>query len=122
MELPFSPTKDLNLIQRNIKNPKNIIVKSKRYLFVQSANDIKLIQEKLNEEGVYKENISRVNFQKGDTLTIKDGRFIGIDAIFLSDKSKDRVRLLLKLLNTTVISEVNKSDIGHKEVVKDFKF
>ena len=83
---------------------------------------IKLIQEKLNEEGVYKENISRVNFQKGDTLTIKDGRFIGIDAIFLSDKSKDRVRLLLKLLNTTVISEVNKSDIGHKEVVKNFKF
>ena len=44
MELPFSPTKDLNLIQRNIKNPKNIKIKSKRYLSIQ--NDIKLIQEK----------------------------------------------------------------------------
>ena len=47
--------------------------------------------------------------------------FGGVDAIFLSDKPKDRVRLLLKLLNTTVISEISKSDIGHKEVVKKFK-
>ena len=39
MELPFSPTKDINLIQRSIKNPKNIRLKSKRYL------NIKLIQE-----------------------------------------------------------------------------
>ena len=46
MELPFSPIKDLNLIQRNIKNPKNIKIKSKRYLLPQTANDIKLIQEK----------------------------------------------------------------------------
>lgn len=46
MELPFSPTKDLNLIQRNIKNPKNIKIKSKRYLLAQSPNDIKSVQEK----------------------------------------------------------------------------
>lgn len=46
MELPFSPTKDLNLIQRNIKNPKNIIIKSKRYLLALTTNDIKLIQDK----------------------------------------------------------------------------
>lgn len=46
MELPFSPTKDLNLIQRNIKNPKNIKIKSKRYLLLQTTDDIKSIQEK----------------------------------------------------------------------------
>ena len=85
-------------------------------------NLIKLIQDKLNVEGIYTEDISRVNFQKGDSLTIKKGRFAGIDAIFLSNKSKDRVRLLLKLLNTTVVSEITKSDIGHKEVIKNFKF
>ena len=86
-----------------------------------SPSIIRLIQERLNEEGIYKENISVVNYKKGDSLTIKEGLFGGVEAIFLSDKPKYRVRLLLKLLNTTVISEISKSDIGHKEVVKKFK-
>ena len=91
--------------------------------FTSIPNDIiHLIQDKLNEGGVYKESTSNTNFKKGDLLTIKKGRFAGIDAIFLSNKSKDRVRLLLKLLNTTVVSEITKSDIGDKEVVKNFKF
>ena len=47
MELPFSPTKDLNLIQRNIKNPKNIKIKSKRYLLSQTQDDIKEKKSKL---------------------------------------------------------------------------
>ena len=46
MELPFSPIKDLNLIQRNIKNPKNIKIKSKRYLLIQTEDDIKLTKGK----------------------------------------------------------------------------
>ena len=55
MDLPFSPTKDLNLIQRNIKNLKNIKIKSKRYLLVKSPNDIKLNQEKKSKfKRVYK--------------------------------------------------------------------
>jgi len=84
-------------------------------------NIIKLIQDKLNEAGIYKEDVSIVDYQKGDPVSIKEGRFAGIDAIFLSKKSKDRVRLLLKLLNTSVIAEITSSDIGNKEVVKNFK-
>ena len=86
-----------------------------------SPKIIKLIQDKLNEDFIYKENISRVDYKKGDSLIVKEGLFGGVDAIFLSDKPKDRVRLLLKLLNTTVISEVDRSNIGYKEVVKKFK-
>ena len=85
-------------------------------------NIIKLIQGKLNEEGLYKEDISIVDYQKGDPVFIKEGRFAGIEAIFLSKKSKDRVRLLLKLLNTSIIAEITSSDIEDKEVVKSFKF
>jgi len=86
------------------------------------SNDIiELIQDRLNETGAYKENISVVDYQKGDQISIKDGRFAGIDAIFLSKKSKDRVRLLLKLLNTSIVAEISKSYVGHKEVVKNFK-
>ena len=85
-------------------------------------NIIKLIQDKLDESGIYKEDVSVVDYQKGDPVSIKEGRFAGIDAIFLSKKSKDRVRLLLKLLNTSVVAEITKSNIGHKEVIKNFKF
>ena len=85
-------------------------------------NIIKLIKGKLNEEGVYKEDISKVDYQNGDQVFIKKGPFAKIDAVFLSKKSKDRVRLLLKLLNTRVVTEVTSSDIEDKEVVKSFKF
>ena len=63
-----------------------------------------------------------IDYKKGDSLIIKEGHFAGIEAIFLSNKSKDRVRLLLKLLNTTTITEISKSNLGTKEVVKKFKF
>ena len=82
---------------------------------------IQLIQDKLNEGGIYKEDVATVDYQKGDTISIKEGRFEGIDAIFLSKKSKDRVRLLLKLLNTSVVAEMTTSNIEDKEVVKNFK-
>ena len=83
---------------------------------------IRLIRDKLDESSIYNKDISVVDYQKGDTVSIKEGRFAGVDAIFLSKKSKNRVRLLLKLLNTSVVAELTESDLGHKEVVKNFKF
>ena len=85
-------------------------------------NIIKLIQDKLDESGIYKEDFSVVDYQQGDAVSINEGRLAGIDAIFLSNKSKDRVRLLLKLLNTNVVTEISASDMGKKEVVKNFRF
>ena len=82
---------------------------------------IEFIQDKLDEKGIYKEEISSKEFKRGDSLTIKEGRFAGINAIFLANKSKDRVLLLLKLLNTTINAEITKSDIGTKEIIKSFK-
>jgi len=85
-------------------------------------NIIKLIQTKLDDSDIYNEDVMVVDYQKGDQVLIKEGRFAGIDAIFLSKKSKDRVRLLLNLLNTSVVAEITKSDLGQKELVKNFKF
>ena len=39
MEIQFSPTNDLNLIQRNIKNSKKIKIKSKRFLNKETVKD-----------------------------------------------------------------------------------
>ncbi len=99
----------------------NIVMFGEKFTSIPS-NIIKLIQDRLDESGIYQKDVSLVDYQEGDSVTIKEGSFAGIDAIFLSNKSKDRVRLLLKLLNTTIISELDKSAIGHKEVVKNFKF
>ena len=84
-------------------------------------NIINLIQDKLDKSGIYREDVLVVDYQKGDHVSIKEGRFAGIDAIFLSKKSKDRVRLLLNLLNTRVVTEISESNIGLNQVVKNFK-
>ena len=80
------------------------------------------IKSKLDQAGIYRQNISIEDYQKGDSVSIKEGRLAGIDAVFVSKKSKDRVRLLLKLLNTSIHAEVDKSNIGQKEVIDSFKF
>tara|TARA_B100000963_G_scaffold335877_1_gene330432 strand:+ start:67 stop:615 length:549 start_codon:yes stop_codon:yes gene_type:complete len=83
---------------------------------------IKRIKDKLDKSGVYQEDISYEDYQQGDKVSIKEGNFAGLDAIFLSKKSNDRVRLLLKLLNSSIIAELRKSDIGNKKIVRNFRF
>ena len=85
-------------------------------------NIIDAIKERIDSSDVFREGVSIEEYKKGDNLSIKKGQFTGIDAIFLSNKSKDRVRLLLKLLNTSVIAEVDREIIGQKEIIKRFKF
>jgi len=98
----------------------NIVMFSEKFTSIPN-NIIQLIQDKLDEAGLYKEEVMKVDYQKGDPVSIKEGGFAGVDAIFLSKKSKDRVRLLLKLLNTSVVAEITTSNIENKEVVKNFK-
>ena len=98
----------------------HIVMFSEKFTSIPN-NIINLIQNKLDESGIYKEDISIVDYQKGDPVSIKEGAFAGIDAIFLSKKPKDRVRLLLKLINTSIVAEIPTSNIKNKEVVKNFK-
>ncbi|MDB3976421.1 hypothetical protein N9442_03650 [Gammaproteobacteria bacterium] len=99
----------------------SIVMFSDKLTFIPNSI-IESIKDRLNEKNIYKENISEVDYKKGDSVSIKKGQFVGLDAIFIAKKSKDRVRLLLKLLNTSVIAEVTTSDIGNKKIVKRFKF
>ena len=56
---------------------------------------IDAIKERIDSSDVFREGVSIGRIQKGDNLSIKKGQFTGMEAIFLSKKSKDRVRLLL---------------------------
>ncbi len=98
----------------------NIVMFSEKLTPIPS-DIIELIKDKLDKSDIYKQEVSIVDYKKGDSISIKEGRLAGIDAIFLSKKSKDRVRILLKLLNTSVIAEVAASDLGNKEIIKNFK-
>jgi hypothetical protein len=42
MDIQFSPINNINLVQRNIKNPKNIKIKLTRYLNYNIKEDITL--------------------------------------------------------------------------------
>ena len=86
-------------------------------------NDIiKAIRSKLDDSDVFTEDIEVIEYAEGDNVFIDQGRFAGVEAIFLSKKSKDRVRLLLKLLNTTVLAEIDESSLRKKTSVEKLKF
>ena len=82
---------------------------------------IDLLKSKLDKPHIYKEYTEEVDYKEGEEVTIKDGKFAGLDAIFLSRKSKDRVRLLLQFLSTTVVAEIDSSQMGSKKITKTFK-
>ncbi len=99
----------------------NIVMFSDKFTPI-SPEIILAMRKKLDAHDVYQEDVSIIDFEKGDFVSIKRGRFAGIDAIFLSKKSNHRVTLLLKLLNTTVSTDLPESDLGNKEIINSIKF
>ena len=64
---------------------------------------------------------TRKTFQKGDELVIKQGVFQGKDATFLSMGGKERVRVLLSLMNQIMITDISEQNIERKAIVETFK-
>ena len=44
-----------------------------------------------------------------------------MDATFLTKKSKERVRILINLLNNQIVADIPAIDAGKKEITKAFK-
>ena len=74
-----------------------------------------------DKNDIFKQAIKRQEFEKGDTLTIAKGVFKDKEATFLSKKSKERVRILLRFVNHLITTEMAASDIGQKEIIETFK-
>jgi len=70
---------------------------------------------------IFKQTITRQEFQKGDKLVIEKGVFKDKEATFLAKKSKERVRILLSFVNHLITAEIPVSDIGQKEIIETFK-
>ena len=74
-----------------------------------------------DKNDIFKQTIKRQEFEKGDTLIIAQGIFKDKEATFLSKKSKERVRILLRFVNHLITTEIAASDIGQKEIIETFK-
>ena len=70
-----------------------------------------------DENDIFRQKITRQEFQEGDKLVIKKGFFKDKEATFLSQDSKERVRILLRFLNHLITAEIPVSDIGQKEII-----
>ena len=74
-----------------------------------------------DENHIFRQAITRQEFQKGDKLVIEKGVFKDKEATFLSKKSKERVKILLRFVNHLITAEIPASDVGHKEIIETFK-
>ena len=82
---------------------------------------VDFLKTKVDDHNVIKLKVTRPVFQKGDKLVINKGVFQGKEAKFLSMSGKERVRILLKLMNEIIITEVPGHDIGRKVIIETFK-
>ena len=82
---------------------------------------VKLLKTKVDEYDIAKQKVIKKKFQKGDKLVIKKGVFQGNEATFFSATGKERVRILLQLMNKLIITEVPEQDIGRNELFETFK-
>ena len=70
---------------------------------------------------IFTQTIKKQDFKKGDKLVVEKGVFKDKEATFLSKKSKDRVRILLRFVNHLITAEIPASDVGQKEIIETFK-
>jgi transcriptional antiterminator RfaH len=82
---------------------------------------ISYLKNKVDDNDVLKLQTTRKKFQKGDELVIKQGVFQGNDATFLSMAGKERVRVLLSLMNRIMITDMPGQNVQRKAIVETFK-
>ena len=82
---------------------------------------VAFLKTRVDDNDIVKQKITRQKFQKGDKLVIKEGVLKGKEATFLSKTGKERVRILLKLMNELIITEVPGHDVGRKAIIETFK-
>ena len=81
---------------------------------------IDYLKSKVDDNDVLKLQTTRKTFQKGDELVIKQGVFHGKDATFLSMSGKERVRVLLSLMNRITIADISEQNLERKAIVETF--
>ena len=83
---------------------------------------VAFLKTRLDDNDIVKQKITRQAFQKGDKIIIKSGILKGKKATFLAKTGKERARILLKLMNELIITDVPGHDVGrYKAIIETFK-
>ena len=82
---------------------------------------IDYLKSKVDDNDVLKLQTTRKTFQKGDELDIKQEVFQDKDATFLSMSGKERVRVLLSLMNRIMITDIPGKNVERKAIDETFK-
>ena len=118
-------------VKINVERDKWIRIKSTRGVshvvvfgqrFAEIPNKVIVyLRSKADENDIVRLEIKRQEFHKGEKIVVKTGAFKRKEATFLSKKSKERVRILLRFVNRLITAEIPASDVGEKEVIEAFK-
>ena len=98
----------------------NVVLFGSKFAAVPNAV-IEFIKTRVNNHSIVKQKVTTQLFQKGDKLVIKKGVMKGKEATFFSKTGKERVNILLKLMNELIMAELPEEDIGYKAMMKTFK-
>ena len=82
---------------------------------------VDFLKSKVDDNDVLKLQTIRKTFHKGEELIIKQGVFRGKDATFLSMSGKERVRVLLSLMNQITIADIPEHNLERKAIFEAFK-
>ena len=117
----FNPEKDNWSHIRSTKGVSHLVLFGQEFAKVPNEV-IVLLKQIVDDNDIFRQKITRQQFKEGDKLVIKEGILEGKEAIFISNKGKDRVQVLLRLVNQSVNTEIPASYVGQKEIRKAFKF
>ena len=110
---------NLHLI-KSTRGVSHLVVFDNKFAAVPNAV-IEFIKKRVNSHSIFKQKVTRQLFQKGDKLVINKGIFQGKEATFFSKTGKERVKVLLKLMNELIIAELPGNHIGNKKIIETFK-
>jgi transcription antitermination factor NusG len=82
---------------------------------------IEYLKSRADENNIFRQKITRQEFQRGDKLIIEKGVFKNKEATFLVKKSQKRVGILLRFVNHLITADIPASDVGQKEIIEAFK-
>ena len=66
------------------------------------------------KNGILKETVITSPYQQGDELIVKDGILKGTEGVFISRKSKERVEILLEMINRKITANIPESYLEYK--------
>ena len=105
---------------KSTRGVSHLVVFGKRFAEIPNQV-IAYLKSEADENFIFRQTVKRKEFQKGDKLVVEKGVFKDKEATFLSKKSKERVRILLRFVNRLITAEIPASDVGEKEVIEAFK-